>query len=110
MAGIPDWLGPHGQAKWLEISKALSGIPDDLLDQVGFYCEAYDDFRSALVTIAEEGSECVSDKGGTYQHPAVGRKNKAITRMRQFGPLIGWREGKGPVAPATKKVAARPRR
>lgn len=55
MAGIPEWLGPHGQSKWLEISKHLGGVPDDLAEAVCLYCEAYDDFRSALVVIAEEG-------------------------------------------------------
>jgi P27 family predicted phage terminase small subunit len=53
------------------------------------YCEAFEEFIEARSEIDREGATCMSDKGGAYQHPAVGRKNKAIARMKQFGALFG---------------------
>lgn len=107
----PDWLGEFGKAKFEEIVKTFEGgyVPGEVREQLVLYCEAYDDLRTALDAIQREGATCVSDKGNTYQNPAVGIKNKAITRMRQFGPILGWAEGKAKKQ-ATNGVAARKRK
>ena len=39
--------------------------------------------------IEQEGEICESEKGGKYQHPAVGMKNKAIDRIMKFGRQLG---------------------
>lgn len=89
----PDWLGEHGKAKWLELVSLLSPV-DGLVkpafgDALAMYCEAFEEFLLARAEIEAEGATCMSDKGGAYQHPAVGRKNKAIQRMKQFGAMFG---------------------
>lgn len=89
----PDWLGDIGQAKFQELVTKLEPV-DGLLkpvfeDALALYCEAFEELLEAKAEIAKEGATCTSDKGGAYQHPAVGRKNKAIQRMKQFGALFG---------------------
>jgi P27 family predicted phage terminase small subunit len=95
-AGVPtcpDWLGDVGRAKWnerIEILSQTEGLVTKLDgDFLALYCEAFKEFIDARLQIDREGATCVSEKGGEYQHPAVGRKNKAIERMRRFGALFG---------------------
>jgi P27 family predicted phage terminase small subunit len=88
----PTWLGAHGQAKWRDVAPVL--LPVNLLtrqdfDALAVYCEAWDEFMWALEEIAKEGRIATSEKGGAYQHPAVGIKNKAIQRIRQIGACFG---------------------
>jgi P27 family predicted phage terminase small subunit len=89
----PDWLGEPGRAKWSEMVEILSPV-DGLLkpafgDLLALYCEAFEEVLDAKAEITKEGATCMSEKGGMYQHPAVGRKNKAIQRMRVLGGLFG---------------------
>ena len=89
----PSWLGLYGQAKWNELVAKLSPV-DGLLkpafeDYLALYCEAYEEVLEAKDEIAKEGATCTSEKGGAYPHPAVGRKNKAIARMKLFGSYFG---------------------
>ena len=89
----PEWLGDVGREKWVERIAVLSKTKDLITkldgDFLALYCEAFEEFISSRQQIETEGSTCVSEKGGMYQHPAVGRKNKAIDRMRCFGALFG---------------------
>jgi P27 family predicted phage terminase small subunit len=54
------------------------------------FCDAWSDFFAADAIVKEEGRIAVSEKGGQYQHPAVGMKNKAAQRIKQLGSLFGW--------------------
>jgi P27 family predicted phage terminase small subunit len=89
----PEWLGEPGQAKWADMVAILSPVHGLLkpafVDLLGLYCEAFEEILDAKAEIEKEGATCMSDKGGMYQHPAVGRKNKAIQRMRVLGALFG---------------------
>ena len=89
----PDWLGDVGRAKWnerIEIMSQTDGLVTKLDgDFLALYCEAFEELIEAREEIKKEGATCESKKGGHYQHPAVGRKNKAIDRMRCFGALFG---------------------
>jgi P27 family predicted phage terminase small subunit len=93
----PNWLADIGRVKWQECIEILSktkGLVTQLDgDFLALYCEAFEDFSDARDEIGRNGSTCKSLKGGQYQHPAVGRKNKAIERMRQFGALFGMSPG-----------------
>lgn len=94
----PEWLGKIGKAKWRELAPHL--YPIGLLtavdvDALALYCEAWDELFAMRALIDESGAVAVSEKGGEYQHPAVGIKNKAIQRIKQFGALFG-------VGPATR--------
>lgn len=88
----PEWLGEHGKAIWNQHAPVLFAIGclthnDQKL--LSLYCEAWDEFFDARAEIEREGSTCTTDKGTCYQHPAVGRKNKAIQRIRQIGGDFG---------------------
>ena len=89
----PEWLGEIGRAKWREMVAILSGVKGWITSADGgllaLYCEAFEEMLSAREEIARDGSTCCSDNGGMYQHPAVGRKNKAIERMRMIGAKFG---------------------
>lgn len=89
----PDWLSDVGRAKWderVEILQKTKGLITKLDgDFLALYCEAFEEFTESRQQIKDEGATCTSAKGGMYQHPAVGRKNNAINRMRIFGALFG---------------------
>lgn len=88
----PDWLGEVGQAKWLEkaaILHPLGMLTKNDCDHLAMYCEAWDELFAAMKEIEKCGMICMSDKGGEYQHPAVGIKNKAVDRIRKFGCDFG---------------------
>lgn len=89
----PEWLGSFGCEKWQEIGQYLvenHGFYAKHREILGLYCDSYQEFREAMITIEKEGTTCVSDKGGLYQHPEVSRKNAALKRMVQLGKLFGW--------------------
>ena len=89
----PDWLTEIGRLKWADCIEVLNQTKVLITqldgDFLALYCEAFEEFIDARSEIERDGSTCKSLKGGEYQHPAVGRKNKAIERMRRFGALFG---------------------
>lgn len=88
----PEWLGDIGRAKWTEVAPTLLGVGCLTVadyDLLAMLCEAHDELHAAMAEIAEHGRVAYSDKGSAYQHPAVGIKNKAIQRIRQFGNDFG---------------------
>lgn len=90
----PEWMGEVGRAKWAERVEKLQATNPKLItqldgDALALYCEAWEEFLDARAEIEREGATCMSEKGGTYLHPAVGRKNKAIARLKLFGALFG---------------------
>ena len=58
-------------------------------DALGAYCEAYEDFVSALAEIEDEGTTVTTMQGGMKAHPAVARKNAAIERLLKVGGKFG---------------------
>ena len=96
----PDWLGPKASEVWDETITELQEIPGLVCTLDGgvlsLYCHSWQQFHDAQAIIAEYGMVCESEKGGTYQHPAVGISNKAreqITRLAPFGLNPTAREG-----------------
>lgn len=90
----PDWLGEVGRTKWAERVEKLLATNPKLITQIdgdtlALYCEAWEEFLDARAEIEREGSTCISEKGAAYLHPAVGRKNKAIARLKTIGALFG---------------------
>lgn len=88
----PAWLGDVGKQVWCQVAEVLWRIgclteSDQKL--LGLYCEAWEDFFEARKEIETCGPTAYTDKGTCYQHPAVGRKNKAIQRIRQIGGDFG---------------------
>jgi len=88
----PKWLGDIASSYWdetvklLESEKQLLPCYGDFITQ---YSIAWQDFHKADRVIEEEGEYCHSEKGGVYQHPAVGVRNKAIERIGKFGRQLG---------------------
>ncbi|MCE9556764.1 MAG: phage terminase small subunit P27 family [Planctomycetes bacterium] len=88
----PTWLGEVGQSVWREEAPKLHAL--GLLTAVdlralALYCEAWEELFEARKSIESHGLIATSEKGGEYQHPAVGIKNKAIQRIKQFGAEFG---------------------
>ena len=88
----PDWLGPIASAKWDEMVPVLVArktVSPAYADFLAVYCQAHQDLHDAMETIERDGMYIVSEKGGMYQHPAVGVKHKAIDRIGKFGREFG---------------------
>lgn len=89
----PEWLGPIASAKWEEMIAVLAGrntVSPAYVDFLALYCQAHEDYHHACETIDREGEFVHSEKGGVYQHPAVGMKHKAIERIAKFGREFGF--------------------
>ena len=89
----PKELGKVGKAAWRRLAKVLHPLgllTDADLDRLLMYCEAYEEFVEATELIQREGRVAFSEKtGNPYLHPAVGIKNAALSRMRQYGNDLG---------------------
>ena len=88
----PSWLGEIASVKWDEtvaLMLAEETLTPTCADFLTMFCVAIEDFHNANDTIANEGEYCHSEKGGVYQHPAVGVRNKAIDRIMKFGRQLG---------------------
>ena len=95
----PVTLGEHGRREWERRYKP--GIDVDVLE---WYCEAFDEYHDSLAVIREQGRVAYSEKGGAYQHPAVGTKNKARECMLKLkDQLFGTGVGKQSVARRKRK-------
>lgn len=87
-------LDDVGQAVW---DSVLKTSPPNLITPhdahaLYQYCTAWSDYVIAAKEVEKlEGNFFVfSQKGGVYQHPAIGMRNQAFARIRQIGPLFGW--------------------
>lgn len=89
----PDWLNGDELAEFSELLRAFEAVPGLVgkIDALAVAClaEAICEVRAARDEIAEHGATCTSEKGGIYQHPAVGRKNKALERVRYWTARFG---------------------
>ena len=90
----PRWLGEEARREWRRIAPLLHRA--GLLTEVdgtalGMMCEALAMYHEAKRVLGEQrlGLIVVSDKGNTYQHPAVGLMNSAradvLRWAREFG-------------------------
>ena len=93
MPQCPEWLGDTGRAVWAQYVEVLSSVKGLLTAADGgmlsLLCEAWEDLHDARAEIAREGATCVSEKGGCYPHPAVGRKNSAAARIKAISAKFG---------------------
>ena len=86
----PDWLGPIGKAKWLEVCQENPQLEPNDADFLAAYCEAYEEFLIARQELAAMAHDyCTGPNGALYPHPTLGKKNKAIERMKKFGKELG---------------------
>jgi P27 family predicted phage terminase small subunit len=90
----PDWIAeqPVASRVWDTTIDDLADIPGLLstLDAgaLALYCDAWQQYRDAAATVAREGMIATSEKGGTYQHPAVGIRNKAREAIIKLGSMF----------------------
>ena len=92
VAKMPDWLSDKGKEIWKQSAPKLEAI--GLLTEVddaffSMYCETWSDYFRACEMVEEHGEICYSEKGGAYQHPAVGLKNKMREQVIKIGSLFG---------------------
>ena len=89
----PAWLDGIGLAAFTDVAEKLHrmGVIGDIdAHALALYCDAYQEYCEARDYIKEHGKIAVSEKGGEYQHPMVGIKNKAAERMNRLGSQFGW--------------------
>lgn len=107
--GVPEapaWLNDIEREVWdrtvdsLSKTRGLLTVIDGGL--LASYCEAWAEFLNARAEIERDGPTVWSEKGGAYQHPAVGRKNSALERIRRIGSEFGM----SPASRTSVKVAA----
>jgi P27 family predicted phage terminase small subunit len=89
----PTWLGEKASEVWDETIAELQEIPGLLSTLDGgvlaLYCHSWQQFHDAQAIVAAKGMVCESEKGGNYQHPAVGISNKAREQITKLGSLFG---------------------
>jgi P27 family predicted phage terminase small subunit len=90
----PNWLGGLASQVWDERIEEMRAIPGLLSTIDGpalaTYCTAWQELHEANAEIEANGSlTCMSEKGGTYQHPAVGIRHKAIELIAKIGAKFG---------------------
>lgn len=88
----PRWLSEEAKAQWRRIARPLYEC--GLLTQVdqlalALLCEAFATFMAARAEVEREGMIAISERGGSYQHPAVSIMNSSrkelLTWLREFG-------------------------
>lgn len=88
----PRWLSKEAKGEWRRIAPLLHRT--GLLTEVdgvalGMMCEALAVYHQAKEAMGGEGLIVVSDKGNSYQHPALGIMNSAradvLRWAREFG-------------------------
>lgn len=90
--GAPRWLGEEARREWRRIAPGLhrAGLLTEI-DGValGMLCEALAVYHEAKKAVAVGGLVVVSDKGNSYQNPALGLMNSAradvLRYAREFG-------------------------
>jgi P27 family predicted phage terminase small subunit len=91
----PDWIAsqPVASAVWDETISDLAEIPGLLNELDGgalaLYCDAWQQYRDAAKIVATQGMVATSEKGGQYQNPAVGIRNKARDAIIRLGAKFG---------------------
>src|SRR5262245_5408435 len=96
--GVPhkqDWIAakPIASHKWEDTIAESQDHPGSLstldCDALSLYCDCWQLLHDAQALIVEHGMVCHSEKGGTYQHPAVGIANKARDQIIKLGSMFG---------------------
>jgi P27 family predicted phage terminase small subunit len=91
----PAWIAelPIASAKWDDTVAELLEYPGLICsldaDALALYCEAWQTLHNAQAIIVAKGMVSTSEKGGAYQHPAVGIANKAREQIVKLGHLFG---------------------
>ena len=88
----PRWLSEAAAAEWKRIAPRLHAA--GLLTEVdgmalGLLCETFVQYQDARRIVERDGMLAISEKGASYQHPALGIANGArrelLTWAREFG-------------------------
>ncbi len=88
----PTFLGRFAKSKYRELAARLDEM--GLLtvidgDMLAAYCQAWEEFISALKLLITEGRTVKLESGYIQPHPAVAMQRSAWQAMRQFGSLFG---------------------
>lgn len=89
----PEWLSPQEKVLFAAVTETLSRVPGLLtaLDgpALARYAADWVVYLKSRDTIDNEGEDVRTGKGAVYQHPAVGRMNKANARLAKFESCFG---------------------
>lgn len=98
----PRWLSKEGKKEYRKLARLLLGT--GLLTEIdgvalAMMCEALDVYRRAKEAMGEERVFVVSDKGNSYQHPALGVMSSAR------GEVLKWAREFGMTPSARSRIA-----
>lgn len=89
----PEWLSDSEVEVWEQEVRQLSKVPGLLacVDQqsIARYCADVVEYVKCRGVIESEGDYVTSQKGGKYQHPAIGVRNKCHERMMRYEAKFG---------------------
>ncbi len=91
----PDWIAeqPEASAVWDRTIEFLADVPGLLCEldagALALYCDAWQQYRDAAAIVARSGLVATSEKGGQYQNPAVGVRNKSRDAIIKLGAKFG---------------------
>lgn len=88
----PEWLKKIAREKWAELAPRLEEqriLTVNDLDLLALYCDSWQELADADATIEREGEFFHTEKGYVGPHPAVGKRNKAVERIRKIGGELG---------------------
>lgn len=89
----PPWMTDQQREFWGYWIGEIQSVPGLLAKVDGAavwsLCEATEDYVTAQAEVEHRGGTCVTDNGSEYQHPAVGRRNKALERLRYWLARFG---------------------
>lgn len=96
----PSYLSDQALIHWdrmVQAAQKVRVLTEADGDALAMLCVAFEEYKAADIIVRDEGEICESDKGGKYQHPAVGIRSNAwkkIVRMlREFGLTPSARAG-----------------
>lgn len=102
-SGVPDppsYLSEQALTHWdrmVQAAQKVRVLTEADGDALAMLCVAFEEYKAADIIVRDEGEICESNKGGKYQHPAVGIRSNAwkkIVRMlREFGLTPSARAG-----------------
>jgi len=88
----PDWLGDIAKLEWERMTAELkeSGIIAKIYQvPLALYCQAYEDYLTALENVRDEGISYRSDKGNQIQNPEVNVMHKAREVLMKIAVEFG---------------------
>jgi P27 family predicted phage terminase small subunit len=88
----PKWLGARGKAEWRHIAPLVYKVgclTDVDVTALAVYCQAVDDYLTAVEHIRKNGWTTVSDRGNMIVNPMTKIMRESRAAIKDFGDKFG---------------------